>query len=227
LFGVIGLFVGAIIGFVFANSVNRSALEATVPTGNSVLASRDNPALPPDHPPLGPDAGGSPGGAIPQVTAAIEKARNEPQNYESQMTAGDLYYQIQRFADAAKFFEAANKLRPAEAEPMIKAGNAYFDSEQYTEAEKWYVRALEKTPKDLAVRTDLGLTFFLREPRDLDRAIKEFKAALAIDPRHEIALQNLALAYRESGDDANYQKTVETLRSVNPNNPILRPTAPQ
>lgn len=222
LFGVIGLFLGAIIGFVFANSVNRSAMESTAPVANSVLASRDNPALPPDHPPLGTNTGGGQG-AIPQVTAAIERARSEPQNYEAQMTAGDLYYQIQRFDEAAKFFEAANKLKPAEVEAITKAGNAYFDAEQYAEAEKWYLRALEKSPKDLAVRTDLGLTFFLREPRDMDRAIKEFKAVLAVDPRHEVALQNLALAYRESGDDANYQKTVETLKSVNPNNPILNP----
>ena len=80
------------------------------------------------------------GGAIPQVTAAIDKAKSEPNNYEAQMTAGDLYYQIQRFDEAAKFFEAANKLKPAEVEPMIKAGNAYFDVENYAEAEKWYLR---------------------------------------------------------------------------------------
>jgi tetratricopeptide (TPR) repeat protein len=222
LFGVIGLLAGAIIGFVFANSLNRSAVELSAQSANTALASSSNPALPPDHPPLGTGSGDSQAGsAIPQVMAAIEKARGEPQNYEAQMTAGDLYYQIQRFEDAAKLYEAANKLKPAETEPLVKAGNSYFDAEKYEEAEKLYLRALEKTPRDLGIRTDLGLTFYLRTPRDIDRAIKEYKAALAIDPRHEITLQNLALAYRESGDDANYQKTIELLRSVNPNNPML------
>ena len=53
---------------------------------------------------------------------AIDKAKAQPQNYEAQMTAADLYYQIERFDDAAKFYEAAAKLKPGDAEPMIKAG---------------------------------------------------------------------------------------------------------
>ena len=223
LFGVIGLFLGAIIGFIFANSVNRSAVESPASPSNSVLPSSGNPALPPDHPPLGAGSGNAQGGAIPQVTAAIEKARAEPQNYEAQMTAGDLYYQIQRFDEAAKFYEAANKLKPSEVEPLVKTGNSYFDSEQYEQAEKWYLLALEKNPRDIIVRTDLGLTFYLRTPRDIDRAIKEYKASLAIDPRHAVTLQNLALAYRESGDTSKYSETVEKLKAVDPDNPILRP----
>jgi tetratricopeptide (TPR) repeat protein len=178
--------------------------------------------LPPDHPPLGTSAAGqSRGAAMPQIAEAIDKARLEPNNYEAQMTAADLYYQIQRFAEAARLYEAAAKLQPDEAEPLIKAGNAHFDTEQYEQAEKWYLLALQKEPKNLSVRTDLGLTFFLREPPDLDRAIEEYKASLAIDPGHELTLQNLAAAYRKAGDADNTQATLERLRKVNPNNPAL------
>ena len=222
LFGVLGLLVGAIVGFMFANSVNRPDYTASVPaanTANSVTGS--NPALPPDHPPIGTSTGSTTGGSIPQVTEAIEKAKSEPQNFEAQMTTADLYYQIQRFEEAATHYEAANKLKPGEVEPMIKLGNALFDAERYTDAEKWYSMALEKTPKDVNVRTDLGLTFFLRDPRDLDRAITEFKAALAIEPKHEITLQNLALAYREKGDQENLRKTIDEIKAVNPLNPAL------
>src|SRR5213080_812309 len=105
----------------------------------------------------------------------IEKAKQQPQDFEAQMTAADLYYQIQRFDDAAKFYEAASKLKPADTEPMIKLGNAYFDAAQtaaennnmqaatpkFALAERWYAEALEKEPKNISVRTDLGLTFFL------------------------------------------------------------------
>jgi tetratricopeptide (TPR) repeat protein len=226
LFGVIGLLIGAIIGFVFANSVNRSTLDSSASASTSSLGSNPNPALPPDHPPVG--GMNQQEGSIPQVTAAIERARAEPQSFEAQMTAGDLYYQIQRLDEAVKFYEAASKLRPDAIEPLIKLGDSNFDAEKFQEAEKWYVQALEKEPRNKNVRTDLGLTFFLREPRDLERAIKEYKAALAIDPRLEIALQNLALAYREGSDDANYRKTVEQLRAVNPDNPLINPrNAPQ
>ena len=223
MFGSFGLILGLVIGFVFSNSVNRSAGgTATTPAAASNTSASQG-ALPPDHPPIGPSAAGENRGVpMPQIAEAIEKARLEPNNYEAQMTAADLYYQIQRFAEAASMYEAAAKLRPEEAEPLIKAGNAHFDTEQYEQAEKWYLLALQKEPKNLSVRTDLGLTFFLREPPDLDRAIKEYKTSLAIDADHELTLQNLAAAYREAGDADNTSSTLERLRKVNPNNPALR-----
>lgn len=222
MFGVIGLLIGSIIGFMFANSLNRSAIETSTTASTSVPSANSNPALPPDHPPLGASNGQTGAEAIQQVTAAIEKAKAEPQSFDAQMTAADLYYQIQRFEEAAKFYEAASKLKPNDAEPFVKAGNAYFDAENYLEAEKWYTEALAKTPKDITARTDLGLTFYLREPRDIDRAIKEYKLSLAINPKHEVTLQNLVIAYREKGDTANLQKAVEDLRAVNPNNRALQ-----
>ena len=222
---VLGLVVGLVVGFVFANSVNKSAYDkpSSAPTAAG-STQNGNPALPPDHPPLGTSAGGDQpqSGPVPQVMEAIDKAKKDPQNYEAQMTAADLYYQIQRYDDAAKFYEAANKLKPADSEPMIKAGNAYFDAEKYEQAEKWYVQALQKEPKNINVRTDLGLTFFLRTPRDIDRAIKEYKTSLAIDPEHEVTLQNLALAYKESGDKENFRSTIDKLKKVNPSNPVVQ-----
>ena len=223
MFGAFGLILGLVIGFVFSNSVNRSAGgTATTPAAASNTSASQG-TLPTDHPPIGTSAAGENRGVpMPQIADAIDKARLEPNNYEAQMTAADLYYQIQRFAEAARMYEAAAKLRPEEAEPLIKPGNAHFDTEQYEQAEKWYLLALQKEPKNLSVRTDLGLTFFLREPPDLDRAIKEYNASLAIDPDHELTLQNLAAAYREAGDADNTNSTLERLRKVNPNNPALR-----
>ena len=229
LYAVVGLLLGAIIGFMFANSINKSAVMPTPSSPVPASASNGkNPALPPDHPPLGTSSGAASddpeaAASMMQVTSAIEKAKAAPQDFEAQMTAADLYYQIQRFEDAAKFYEAANKLKPADPEPVIKLGNSLFDAEKYVEAEKWYTQALAKDPKNITVRTDLGLTYFLREPREVDRAIAEYQKSLAIDPDHEITLQNLLLAYREKGDNARLAETTERLKKVNPKNPALQP----
>lgn len=231
LFGVMGLLLGAIIGFMFANSVNKTVPAQARPDAPMAGTSTGgNPALPPDHPPLGTSSGAAsddPAAAasMMQVTSAIEKAKAAPQDFEAQMTAADLYYQIQRFDDAATFYEAASKLKPADPEPVVKLGNALFDAEKYVEAEKWYTQALSKDPKNIIVRTDLGLTFYLREPRDLDRAIAEYQKSLAVDPNHEITLQNLLVAYREKGDTAALAQTTERLKKVNPNNPALKSAA--
>ncbi len=221
MFGIFGLVLGLVVGFVFANSINKTGAGPAAPMTSA--ANSSNPAIPPDHPPIGGPSGDSTQTApVAQVMESIEKAKQQPQNYEAQMTAADLYYQIQRFEDAAKYYEVASKLKPAEPEPMIKAGNAHFDAEKYELAEKWYLQALEKEPKNINVRTDLGLTFFLRTPRDVDRAIKEYKAALAISPDSEITLQNLVLAYSESGDRQNLTSTLEKLKKINPQNPAVK-----
>jgi len=225
MFGVFGLAVGLIVGFTCANSINKGDLGKVGAQSTSVTAPAGNPAMPADHPPLGTSSGDATQTApVAQVMESIEKAKQQPQNYEAQMTAADLYYQIQRFDDAAKFYEAAVKLKPNDAEPLIKAGNAYFDAEKYEIAEKWYTQALEKDPKNLAVRTDLGLTFFLRTPRDVDRAIKEYNVSLGIDANNEVTLQNLVLAYREKGDQEKLQATLEKLKKINPNNPAVTKT---
>ena len=226
MFGIVCLVVGLVIGFVAANSINKSGAQSTPapPTQAGPLNPQSgNPALPADHPPLGTSSGDAnpTGGPLPEVMKAIEKAKEQPNDYDAQMTAADLYYQIQKFDDAAKLYETANKLKPTEIEPMVKAGNAHFDAEQYEQAEKWYTQALAKKPDDINVRTDLGLTFYLRTPRDIDRAIKEYRASLAINPEHEITLQNLALAYKEKGDTTEFQKTFNKLKSINPNNPVV------
>jgi tetratricopeptide (TPR) repeat protein len=219
---ILGLIVGLVVGFVFANNVNTTTAGIPVAQMAASAPAANNPAFPADHPPVGASAGDPTQAApLPQVMEAIEKAKLQPQNYESQMTAADLYYQIQRYEDAARFYEAANKLKPGDAEPIIKAGNSHFDAEKYEIAEKWYLLALEKEPKNINVRTDLGLTYFLRSPRDIDRAVKEYKVSLAIDPDHEITLQNLALAFVENEDRESLRTTIERLKRVNPKNPAV------
>jgi len=225
LFGIVGLAVGLVIGFLLANNINRSA-SIVSDVKSSSESSSQSAGLPPNHPPIDEGGGASQGGALPEVTAAIEKARKETGNFEAQMTAGDLYYQIQRFDGAIEFYEKARKLRPEANEPLIKLGNTYFDAERYEDAERQYSTVLKRTPNDVNVRTDLGLTFYLRTPRDVDRAIQEYNTALKIDPSSEIALQNLALAYKEKNDQDNLKKTSARLSEINPNNPVLRQNPP-
>jgi tetratricopeptide (TPR) repeat protein len=221
---VLGLIVGLVVGFIFANNYNRSIGQAPAAAGSSAANSGSGSQnLPPNHPPVGntseqaqPDEN-----PIPMVSAAIEKAKSQPQDYEAQMTAADLYYQIQRFDEAARYYENAARLKPGSTEPMIKAGNSYFDGEKYEQAANWYEQVLQKEPKNVEVRTDLCRSFFLRQPRDIDRAIKESNASLAIKPDHEVTLQNLALAYSEKRDRAAFQSVFEKLKKVNPANPVV------
>ena len=71
------------------------------------------------------------------------------------------------------------------------------------------------------MRTDLGLSYFLREPKELDKAIAEYRASLGYNPRHEQSLQNLITALLTKGNTAAVQPYLQQLEQVNPNNQAL------
>lgn len=137
------------------------------------------------------------------------------------MEAAQLYYQINRFDQALEFLERANKLRPDNYDAVVWLGNVNYDAGRYETAERWYAAALAKNPTDINVRTDLGLTFLLREPSDVDRAIAEFRRSLERNPRHEQTLQNMAVALVRKGNTAEAEATLAKLAEVSPGNPAL------
>lgn len=216
LMGIIGLLVGLIVGFIFANNINQRGNVATGPAQGV----QQNGALPPDHPAI-PQNGAQSGPDMQSVQEAINLAKSDPNNFTAQMKAADYTYQIQRFDDAIQYLQRANQLQPDNVDVFVQLGNVNFDANRFPEAEKWYAAALQKKPEDVNVRTDLGLTFMLREPADLDRAIKEFRASLERDPKHLQTLQNLTVALTRKGDAAQARTVLAKLEEVSPGNPAI------
>jgi tetratricopeptide (TPR) repeat protein len=116
----------------------------------------------------------------------------------------------------------ANQLRPEDQQAIIALGNANFDANRFEIAEKWYTAALVKNPKDINVRTDLGLTFLFREQQNLDRAIQEFRRSLELNPRHGQTLQNMTVALIKKGNVSEAEAMLSKLREVNPGNQSLQ-----
>jgi tetratricopeptide (TPR) repeat protein len=217
LFAIVGVLLGFIIGFMFANNANQRGLQ---PVTAATTAGQPNSQLPADHPPINQTASAQGDGMV-DVQAAIKLAKDQPDNFDAQMKAAEAFYQVQRFEDSLEYLKRANQLKPDAYEPVVLLGNVNFDAGRYEEAEKWYTQALKIKPNDVNVRTDLGLTFFFRTPPDIERAIKEYKASLDIDANHTQTLQNLTVAYTKKGDAAQAQATLERLEKVAPTNQAL------
>jgi tetratricopeptide (TPR) repeat protein len=217
LYGIIGLLIGLIIGYAGTNYIN-GGVSASRPevTANST-------ALPPDHPPATKSDSPSGGSAQGDIMAVIQQARSEPSNFDVQMKAADLFIQINRKDGALEFYERAAKIKPNDFDLLVRLGDTTFDLQRYEEAAKWYEQALKLKSDDATVRMDLGLTYYLRSPRDLDRAIEIYRVALKSAPRHEKTLQNLTQALIDKGDKPAAASTLKQLEQVNPGNKEIAP----
>jgi len=147
LFGIIGILLGFIVGFMFASSMSQKMQTAS-------SASQELPA---DHPQVGSQASaGNPDDVRAQVTADIEKARKEPTNFDAQVKAAELFYRIGRFDQAIEFLLKANQLKPTDYNTVVTLAIVNLDAKHYEPAEKWYRAAIQMKKDDVAVLAGLA-----------------------------------------------------------------------
>ena len=209
LFGIVGLAIGLAIGFFAANSINRQDDLNASSANNSSL--RPAPEAP----------GQSSGGMLADVDQMIQTAESEPQNFVAQMRTGDMYAKIGKFDSAIEFYKRGILLKPDDFNANVVLANALFDSQRFEEASDYYAKAVKINGADVNARTDLGTTFVERSSPDYERAIKEFKAALEIDPKHEPTLYYLGIAYLRKGEKEKADRTLAELEKANPASPLV------
>ena len=162
LFAIIGILLGFIVGFMLASSMSqRNAMQQ---------ASASSQTMPADHPPVGAQQGGAqdPQAVRERVTADLEKARNEPKNFEAQLKAAELYYQIGRYDQAIEFLLKANQLQPTDYRTVTMLGVANLDAGNYDTAVKWYQTAMKMKSDDVMVLS--GLAYATLEKGDAKAA---------------------------------------------------------
>src|SRR5205085_3578879 len=219
LFALVGIGFGLFFGFAFVMYANqRAVVNAPANTRAAAPAETDEAAPTDEQSSLAHGEQQRMQGMAQEVN---KRARDNPQDYDAQMAAGKLNYEAHNYDDALGFYTKANQLRSNEVDPIIQLGNVNYDAGRYEAAEKWYTAALAKEPDNINVRTDLGLTFFLRQPPDYDRAIAEYRHSLERNPQHEPTLQNLIVALTKKGDKEEARAMFKKLQTINPNNPVL------
>jgi len=181
LFAIIGILIGFIIGFMLANSIlTREAALRAAP----LTSAQQGQNLPPNHPPVGGgDQSGDPQQTFAQVQEAMKQAREQPNNFDAQLTAAKLEYQIQRFDQAIEYLLAANKIKPNDFNVLGMLGVANMDASHFDAAEKWYRAALIKKPEDVPVLD--GLCAVLLSKGDAKGAEAAINKLAKIDPTNQ------------------------------------------
>ena len=189
LFAIIGILLGFIVGFMLASSMSQKQASQTAAASQG---------LPADHPPIAGQGGApDPQGMRAQVAAQLEKAKNEPNNFDAQMTAAKLYYQIERYDQAIEFLLKANALKPTDYQTVVFLGVANLDAEHYDQAEKWYRAAMKMKSDDVMVLAGLA-----------DATLKKGDAKAAED-----AIGKLEKVDPNSEDLANFRTRLASLKS--------------
>jgi tetratricopeptide (TPR) repeat protein len=175
LFAIIGVLLGFIIGFIFASTMSQRT--GMVPA----LSSGQN--LPADHPPIQSGNTQNPQEVFAQVQSAMKKAREEPDNFDAQVTAAKLEYQVQRYDQAVEFLLKANQLKPNDYDVVVMLGAANLEGSHYDMAEKWYKIALAKKPDDVGVLASVA--YMQLQKGDAKAAEKAIANLEKIDPNNQ------------------------------------------
>jgi tetratricopeptide (TPR) repeat protein len=221
-FVLIGALGGLIAGFLLANSINRDEL-STLKAENERFKSQGGQATSKD---------GKPELTDEEINATIAKADQSPDDFETQRNVGVAIYRYgamkqdeKLIRQSVRILERAVRLRPDDYDVLLSLANASFDvgyfskdNEALASARSYYGKTLSIRPDNVDIRTDLGLTYFLQTPPDLDSAAVEFKKSLEKNPKHEKTLQFMVQTLIKQGKSSEASEYLERLRTVNPKN---------
>lgn len=104
---------------------------------------------------------------------------------------------------------------------MITAGKTRHHAGDFAGAASLFERALTLDPSSADARAGLGDTYIRQTPPAYERAIAEYRRALSINPRHEMAWQQLAAVALHKKSLLAARDAVEHLAKINPSNPEL------
>lgn len=170
-----------------------------------------------------------------EISQKIAEADQNAENFPFQKNLGIALYNyaaMKQDADLlgeiSRLLLRAYKNNPKDTDVAVTLGNIYFDigylkknNENFLKAREFYQKALEQKPNDANIRTDFGLTYYLIDPPETDKAIAEFQKSLLVDSTHEKTLQVLTQAFLSQNKNAEAEKFLERLEQVNPNNQLL------
>ena len=193
LFGIIGVLLGFILGFMLHGVMSQRDAE------RASASTQQRQQLPADHPPVdSSDSSGDQQEQMQQVQQTIAKARNDPKDFDAQIMAARLEYQIGQYDEAVKFLLTANQIKPDDYEVLVNLGIVNANAGHWDAAEKWYKAAAAKNPKDVTVASSLA-----------DISLRKSDVAAS-----EKAIKNLEKIEPTSPDLAGFRNRLAELKSA-------------
>jgi tetratricopeptide (TPR) repeat protein len=206
LFGILGLALGIAVSFYLTRDYNaKNATSASTKTGG--MAGQNGSSVNEQKAMMG------------DVAQTIEKAKNNPQDYDAQVAAARVFFRINRFAETVEYLERAYAIKPADIAKegaLVFIGQYYFDQKKYNEAEEWLHKATEADPTDADAHVMLAKSYMQRQPPQVDKALQDLQKAVKISPKNGHAFGHLVEAYALKKDAKAAEEALNQLKTVEP-----------
>lgn len=121
--------------------------------------------------------------------------RAEPKNMDALIGLGMTHQRSGKFAESEAVLQKALAYDAENALASYAMAVTYYKQERWKNSMTFFEKSLDKNPQNASARHYLGMIATKLTPPLMERAEREFKTALAIDPDHGEAHFNLAVLY--------------------------------
>jgi tetratricopeptide (TPR) repeat protein len=165
-FGIAGIFFGVLVGWIIGSQ------RATVVAPQAATAA--------------PAAGSTTGQSAPtfdEARAAQLKtaADRSPNDSDTRVQLGNLYFDAERYDEAARWYEQALKINPKDVNASTDLGIAYYYSNQPDRALAQFDRSLQIDPRHAKTLFNIGIVR-ARGKEDLQGAINAWSKVIEVAP---------------------------------------------
>lgn len=223
LYLLIALVLGFGIGFFFANNANRSEVQRLQ---NEIAQLKDAQKS--------SSSSSAEKLSREEINEAFASAERGATDFNLQKRLGISLYryavmqnETEYLPEIEKILRRAAELQPKDFETLANVGNIIFDRSQtentqrYAEARSFYEKALEVEPKNAEILTEIGVTYFLENPSNPEKALSFLEKSKQLSPNAEKTLANLAQIQITLGKNTEADATIAELKKINPQNPNL------
>src|SRR6218665_1784916 len=155
-----------------------------------------------------------------QFEKAIDMAKKCKDCTGKNRIIGMSYYQLEDYAAAEKFLQAALKDNAEDAEATYTLGRNYLDMENYRQAVPWYEKAINLPGAKSSWMYELGLLYY--NNNDYRNAVSAFeKAAAAGYEQKNDFNENLGFAALYAGQYEKGEQLLQGILKRKPNNTTL------
>jgi cytochrome c-type biogenesis protein CcmH/NrfG len=191
IFGIAGVFFGVLVGWIIGSQQAGPARRIPAVSADAQRTPSQQTRTPP---PLDD-------GRVAQLQAAVEKS---PGNAAPRVELGNLYFDSERFADAAQWYEQALKLEPRNVSVSTDLGIAYYYMNRHDAALAQFDRSLTIEPGHTKTLLNVGIVRAFGK-QDLAGAVKAWERVIELAPSSpeaataRQALASMRNAHPESG----------------------------